>query len=159
LVLSLAGGAVGVLLAAWGVDALLALEPGRLPRLDEIGVNATVLGYALVVSILTATTLGLLMAWRSTRADVRGTLAASQRTMAGGGARRGGRAGLVVAGVAVTFVLLAGAGLLVRSLARLLAVDPGFRTEGAVVMDVMLPMVRDRESAVRNARFVEELTA
>ncbi len=159
LVLSLAGGAVGVLLAAWGVDALLALEPGRLPRLDEIGVNATVLGYALVVSILTATTLGLLMAWRSTRADVRGTLAASQRTMAGGASSRRVRAGLVVAEVAMTIVLLAGAGLLVRSFARLLAVDPGFRTEGAVVMDVMLPMVRDRESAVRNARFVEELTA
>src|SRR5690606_22308478 len=143
LVLSLTGGVVGVLLAAWGVEALLALEPGRLPRLDGIGVNATVLGYALGVSILTATALGLLMAWRATRADVRGTLAASQRTMAGGASSRRMRAALVVAEVAMTIVLLAGAGLLARSFGRLLAVDPGFRTEGAVVMDVMLPAARD----------------
>ncbi|HEX6938135.1 MAG TPA: ABC transporter permease [Longimicrobiales bacterium] len=157
LVLSLTGGAVGVLLATWGVDALLALEPGRLPRLDEIGVNTTVLGYALVVSILTATALGLLMAWRATRADVRGTLAASQRTMVGGGSSRRVRAGLVVAEVAMTIVLLAGAGLLARSFARLLAVDPGFRTEGAVVMDAMLPAAWDLQVAVRNRRFLDEL--
>lgn len=156
LVLSLTGGAVGVLLAAWGVDALLALEPGQLPRLDEIGVNATVLGYALGVSVLTAAALGLLMAWRATRADVRGTLAASQRTMAGGASSRRVRSALVVAEVAMTIVLLAGAGLLVRSFGRLLAVDPGFRTEGAVVMDVMLPMAS--QDVVRNARFLDELT-
>lgn len=159
LVLALAGGALGVLLAAWGVDALLALEPGRLPRLDGVGVNATVLGFALGVSILTATALGLLVAWRSARADVRGTLASSQRTMAGGASSRRVRAALVVAEVAMTIVLLAGAGLLARSFGRLLAVDPGFRTEGAVVMDVMLPAARDPRIAVGNGRFLDELVA
>lgn len=157
LVLSLAGGAVGVLLAAWGVAALLALEPGQLPRLEGIGVNATVLGYALGVSILTATSLGLLLAWRATRADVRNTLASSQRTMAGGASSRRIRTAVVVAEVAMTIVLLAGAGLLVRSFERLLSVDPGFRTEGAVLMEAMLPGGQDPQFAARNARFLDGL--
>src|SRR5690606_2812152 len=134
-----AAGAAGVLLASWGVDGFLALEPGQLPRLDGIAINTAALGFALGVSILTAAALGFVMAWRATRADVRGTLAASQRTMAGGASSRRVRAALVVAEVAMTIVLLAGAGLLMRSFGQLLAVDPGYRTEGAVVMDVMLP--------------------
>lgn len=158
LVLSLAGGAAGVLLASWGVDGFLALEPGQLPRLDGIAINTAALGFALGVSILTAAALGFVMAWRATRADVRGTLAASQRTMAGGASSRRVRAALVVAEVAMTIVLLAGAGLLMRSFGQLLAVDPGYRTEGAVVMDVMLPTVQDPQAVVQNTRFMDELT-
>jgi len=92
--------------------------------------------------------LGLLTAWRATRGDIRDALAQSQRTQSGGGASHRVRSSLVVAQVALTLVLLVGAGLLARSFARLLSVDPGFRAENAVVMDVDMP-VRDDSSAMR----------
>ncbi|HWC46994.1 MAG TPA: ABC transporter permease, partial [Casimicrobiaceae bacterium] len=86
LVLSLCGGLLGVALGVVGVRSLLALEPGRLPRLNEVGVHWPVLLFALAVSVLCAVALGLLTAWRATRGDIRETLAQSQRTQAGSGA-------------------------------------------------------------------------
>lgn len=139
LVLSLLGGIVGVVLGVVGVRVLLALEPGRLPRLAEIGVDWPVLLFALLISISCAAALGFLTAWRATRGDIRETLAQSQRTQAGSGSSHRIRSGLVVAQVALTLVLLVGAGLLGRSFARLLAVDPGFHADNAVVMDVDVP--------------------
>ncbi|HEX7117859.1 MAG TPA: ABC transporter permease [Longimicrobiales bacterium] len=159
LVLSLAGGAAGVVFAAWGVDALLALEPGRLPRVDEIGINVVVLGFALAVSVGTAAAMGLLMAWRSSRADVRGSLAVSHRTLAGGVSSHRMRGALVVAEVALTIVLLAGAGLLVRSFGRLLAVDPGYRTGGAVVLDLALPSGSGEDQQALRRRLFTDLVA
>lgn len=140
LVLTLAGGVLGVVIGVLGVRVLLALEPGRLPRLGEIGVHWLVLLFALAVSVGCALVLGLLTAWRATRGDIRETLAQSQRTQAGSGSSRHVRSGLVVAQVALTLVLLVGAGLLARSFARLLAVDPGFRADNAVIMDVDVPL-------------------
>jgi putative ABC transport system permease protein len=139
LVLSLAGAALGVALAAAGVRLLLALEPGRLPRVGEVGLDAAVLGYALGISVLTALGLGLLTAVRGTRGDIRESLAQSQRSQAGAGGSDRTRASLVVAQVALSVVLLAGAGLLGRSFLRLVSVNPGYRTERAVVVDVALP--------------------
>ncbi|HEY2376750.1 MAG TPA: ABC transporter permease [Gemmatimonadaceae bacterium] len=136
LVLSLCGGVLGVLIGAAGVKALLALEPGRLPRIGEVGVHWPVLLFALAVSVTCAVALGLLTAWRATRGDIRETLAQSQRTQAGAGATQRIRSALVVAQVALTLVLLVGAGLLARSFERLLAVSPGFHANNAVVMDV-----------------------
>jgi predicted permease len=140
LVLSVCGGIVGVALGIAGVRVLLSLEPGRLPRVGEIGVDWLVLLFALVVSVACAGALGLLTAWRATRGDIRETLAQSQRTQAGSGSSHRIRSSLVVAQIALTLVLLVGAGLLGRSFVRLLAVDPGFRPDNAVVMDVDVPM-------------------
>ncbi len=139
LLLSLCGGVLGVAIGTAGVKALLALEPGRLPRIGEVGVHWPVLLFALAVSIACAVALGLLTAWRATRGDIRETLAQSQRTQAGAGATHRVRNALVVAQMALTLVLLVGAGLLARSFEQLLAVSPGFHADNAVVMDVDYP--------------------
>ena len=156
LVLSLCGGVFGVLLGIAGVRSLLALEPGRLPRINEVGVRWPVFLFALAVSVTCAVALGLITAWRATRGDIRETLAQSQRTQAGAGASHRIRSGLVVAQVALTLVLLVGAGLLARSFVRLLSVDPGFRADNAVVMDVDVP-VSDSSSRQRMIQFYDEL--
>lgn len=137
-VLALAAGVVGVLLAVWGVDALLAIEPGRLPRLDAVGVNWTVLAFATLVSAAAAVGIGLAAALRATRSDVREALAEGGRAEIDGG-RGTVRGSLVTAQVALTLVLLVGAGLMGRSFVRLITLDPGYRTAGAVAIDVTLP--------------------
>ncbi|MGH7664325.1 MAG: ABC transporter permease [Gemmatimonadaceae bacterium] len=135
----LAGGALGVLLATWGVDALLAVEPGRLPRADEIGVNPVVLLFAFGLSLVVALALGTFTAVRTTRDASLSSLRESERTQAGGHSVHRARGALVASQIAMTLVLLIGAGLLGRSFISLLAIDPGYRTDGAVVMDLSLP--------------------
>lgn len=138
LVLSAAGGVLGVLLAFWGVPALLAFEPGGLPRLGEVGVDWVVLLFALGISMLAAAAMGLLPALRA-GVDMRASLAEGQRTQTGGGSSHRVRRTLAAGQVALTLMLLVGAGLLARSFIRLLSVDPGYRTEGVVAMDLWLP--------------------
>ncbi|HEX7049889.1 MAG TPA: ABC transporter permease [Longimicrobiales bacterium] len=157
LVLCLAGGVLGMLLAVWGVPALLAFEPGGLPRLDEVGVDWAVLLFALAVALGAAVALGLAPALRATRTDVRGSLADGQRTQTGGASGHRIRRILAASQVALTLVLLVGAGLLARSFLRVLAVDPGFRTKGAVVMDLWLPSPEDEAAKARTGRFYTEL--
>ena len=157
LLLSLCGGVLGVLIGAAGVKALLALEPGRLPRINEVGIHWPVLLFALLVSVACAVTLGLLTAWRATRGDIRETLAQSQRTQAGTGTSHRVRSALVVAQVALTLVLLVGAGLLGRSFQRLLAVTPGFRADNAVIMDVDYSSSGDTTSMRRMVQLYDEL--
>ena len=156
-VVALAAGVLGVTVAMLGVRALLALEPGNLPRTSEIGVNWSVLAFAFVVSLLTALALGVLAALRGVGPNLHGALAQSQRSLAGGGARV--RSALTVAQVALTLVLLVGAGLLGRSFIRLLTVDPGFRTDRAVVLDLVLPHPEDESMGARQTRIHEELMA
>jgi predicted permease len=157
-VLSLAGGALGVVLATIGVRALLALEPGNLPRAGEVGVSWTVLAFALGVALVSAVGMGLLTALRSTRGDLRDALAQAQRTQAGGSTSRV-RSALVLGQVALTLVLLVGAGLLARSFLRLMEVDPGYRTERALVLDVALPYGSTEVARRDLTRFYEELFA
>jgi predicted permease len=142
LVLALVGGALGVVLAALGVKALLALEPGDLPRVGEVGIDWSVLAFAFGVSVTIAVVLGVLSAVRGTRGDLRQAMAQSQRTQAGAGASYRVRGALVVAQMALTLVLLVGAGLLGRSFLRLARIDPGYRTERALVLDIS-PSVPD----------------
>ena len=139
LILSLAGGGLGCLLAIWGVDALLALAPPNLPRLNNVSVNLPVLAFALGVSILVAVGLSVVTALRATAVDPQAALAEGSRGATGSLASS--RLGFVlVAGqMAVTLTLLAGAGLLGRSLLRVLSVDPGFRTENIVTMELEVP--------------------
>ncbi|HEV2423418.1 MAG TPA: ABC transporter permease [Terriglobia bacterium] len=139
LLLSLAGGALGVLLAIWGVDALLALAPPNLPRLDEVSVNLPVLAFALGISLLVAVGLATATTVRTTAVDPQAALADGSRTAGGSLASQRLARILVGAQMAVTLVLLAGAGLLGRSLLRVLSVNPGFRTSNIVTMELEVP--------------------
>ena len=159
LLLSLTGSALGVLLAVWGVDTLLALAPASLPRLDEVSINLPVLAFALGLCVLVAVGLGVLTALRATATDPQAALAEGGRGATGSIASHRLARGLVGGQVAVTLVLLAGAGLLGRSLLRVLSVDPGFRTANIVTMELEVPgsqpastaditeMVKDRKPA------------
>jgi len=159
LVLATGGGILGMVLAAVGVRALLALQSGNLPRASDVHVSWTVLAFALGVSVAAALAMGLLTAFRAGRGDLRAALAESQRTQAGAGATLRLRGALVVAQVAATIVLLVGAGLLGRSFIKLLEVNPGFRTQSSLVLDVSLPSGGNHDSvwATRTAGFYDEL--
>ncbi len=137
--LSLAGGGLGSLLAIWGVDALLALAPRNLPRLENVSVNLPVLAFALVISVLVAVGLSVVTALRATAVDPQAALAEGSR--GAGGSLASSRLGHILVGgqMAVTLALLAGAGLLGRSLLRVLSVDPGFRTQNIVTMELEVP--------------------
>ncbi|WP_426749745.1 ABC transporter permease [Myxococcus sp. Y35] len=157
LLLSLAGGALGAVLAAWGVRALLAAEPGHLPRVDEVGVNATVLFFTLGLSLLLALGLGLMTALRAARQPPGATLARAGRTHSGGGGAEQTRRALVVGQLALALVLLVGAALLGRSLLGLLALDPGYRTENVAVLSLVLPPAEDEAQGQRNVQLQEHL--
>jgi putative ABC transport system permease protein len=157
--LSLAGGAAGLVLALWGVDLLVAAIPAaqlaQMPYLRGLSLDADVLLFAFGLSLLTGVLFGLTPALASTRADL-------QESLKEGGRSSGSRASarlrdlLVVSEVALALVLLVGAGLLLKSLAVMLKVDPGFDTRGLLTMRVALPPARYAEEA-RAARFYEEL--
>ena len=141
LLLALTAGALGVLLSFWGVDLLLGLNQQSLPRMSEIGVNARAVAFTLGLSLLIAGVLGVVPLLRFSTRDLETSL-----REAGSGARgyagRHLRSLLVVAQMALTLILLVGAGLLGKSFYRLLQIDPGFRTESAVAMELSLPNPR-----------------
>jgi predicted permease len=137
LLLALLGGAAGVLVAWAGVAGLRALGPGSVPRLAETTVDARILGFALVLSLCTGLLFGLLPALRASRADLGEVMKEGARGTAGGRERL--RGALIVAEVALSFALLIGAGLLFRSLERLLAVDKGFDAERVLSSYLLLP--------------------
>jgi len=159
LVLAVAGGVLGVILATLGVKALLAFEPGDLPRVAEVGVDWRVLAFALVLSITMAAVLGLFSALRGTRGDLRQAMAQAQRTQAGAGASYRVRSSLVIAQMALTLVLLVGAGLLGRSFLRLARIDPGYRTERALVLDLAVPVSDDDAGLRDRVRIYDDILA
>jgi predicted permease len=136
--LGLMGGAAGLIVAALALKAIRVINPGNIPRLEAIGLDGRVLAFTFAVSILTGILFGLAPALRAARVDINSTLKAGGRnTQAEGGfgsSRRRLR-GLLVAGeVAISMVLLVGAGLLIRSFVRLQNVSPGFDPSGVVSM-------------------------
>ena len=153
LVLAAAGGVLGVLLAWWAVDALVALGPA-IPRIGSIAVDGGVLLFALAVTGATGALFGLAPALRLSRPDLRSALGDRGR----GGRREGRRlrSALVVAEVALSLMLLVGAGLMVRSFAGLLATGPGFETERLLVASIEAGSGRYADDAER-ARFFEAL--
>jgi putative ABC transport system permease protein len=165
LLLSLAGGALGVLLALWGVDALLALAPPGLPRIEDVSVNLPVLAFALGISLLVATGLGVVTALKATAADPQVALAEGNIRTAGSAASPGLARVLIGGQVAVTLVLLAAAGLLGRSLLRVLSVNPGFRTSNILSMELEVPRspgasaftIARSPTNLQPARFMERL--
>ena len=155
--LSVVGGAFGVLGALAGVAALVALAPQSLPRLDSVSINIPVLLFAFLLSTAVAASLGAFTAARATSADPREALSEGGRGQAGSqGSQRVGRV-IVAAQIAITLVLVVGAGLLGRSLLKVLEVNPGFRVEKIVAMDVSLPWVEDPKVKAAQARFFSDL--
>lgn len=142
LLIAVAGGAVGLALAAWGVRALAAIEQLQLPRLAELELDGTVFGFAAVLSALTALLCGFVPALRAARSEPRSGLQL-EPTRGVAGARRPLAAVLVGAEVALAVILLTGAGLLLRSHVELMGVDPGFQTENVLTLQVTLPADSD----------------
>lgn len=157
LVLCAAGGAAGVTIALLGVRALVAMQPGNLPRIDSVQVSWTVLGFALVASLLAAIALTIAATFRTGDRHLTSELAESQRTSAGGRNSQRLREVLSASQVALTIVLLIGAGLLTRSFMAVLSIDPGYRTSGSIVLDLAAPSVRDAESRTRQIAMQDEL--
>ncbi|HWH57744.1 MAG TPA: ABC transporter permease [Terriglobales bacterium] len=145
LVLCLAGGFAGAVLSFFAVQGLLAVAPRDIPRLDEVSVNLPVLLFALAVSTAVAVGLGVLTAFRTTAGDVQSKLAEGGRVQGSSTSSQRAGHGIVMAQMAVTVVLLVGAGLLGRSFLRVLSVDPGFRTDRVLTMEVALPEVGDNK--------------
>jgi putative ABC transport system permease protein len=156
-VLSVVGGVAGIALAALGVRVLMAMQTNSIPRSDEVHVNWPVMAFALGLSILTAVALGMLTAWHGTKSDIRETLSSAQRTQAGSGSSSNIRRTLVVSQMALTVVLLVGAGLLGRSFARLLDVDPGYHTQHTVILDAAIPDEEGPAGAQRRVAFYRDL--
>jgi predicted permease len=161
LMLALAADGIGAVLSFWGVAALVALNQGNLPRADEISVNARVMVFSFGLSALVAVVLALVPLIRFGGRGLQAGLKESARGQSANASSHRFRALLVISQVALTLVLLVGAGLLIKSFVKVLRVDPGFHTESAVVMEISLnnepmQMPFNNDSARRRARFYEE---
>jgi putative ABC transport system permease protein len=126
LLLALVSGGAGLLIAVWGIGAIKHYGADQLPRLEEVHINMQMLGFTLVVSVLTALLIGLLPVFKASRSDINEVLKASAKTTTGSGSLHWWRNSLVVAEVALGMVLLVGAGLMIHSFSRLVNVNPGF---------------------------------
>ena len=141
-ILSLAGGAAGIALAYAGLNGLLALAPEDLPRLSTIAIDGRVLAFTIAVSLLTGLIFGLLPAFSATRSNAGDALKEVGRTIAGSRASLRLRRLLVISETALALVLLVAAGLLIRSFVRIASVQPGFRTDNILTLDLTLPASR-----------------
>ncbi|HEV8217483.1 MAG TPA: ABC transporter permease, partial [Gemmatimonadaceae bacterium] len=138
--LAVGGGVIGLLLARWSVKSLVALNP-NLPRASEISVDARVMLFTLGVSVITGLLFGLAPALQTSRTNLQETLKDGSRSGTSDMAGRSVRRALVVAEVALSLTLLVGAGLLIRSVAKLQGVDPGFDPKNVLTFDLALPAV------------------
>ena len=148
-VLALIGGVVGIVLALWGVPALLSLNGGNLPATAHVGVDLRVLWFALLVSLATGLLFGLAPALQMARTDLHESLKEGGRSV-GHRSSLALRRGLVVSTVALALTLLIGAGLLIRSFARVVGVDPGFKPDHLLVFNVSLPQAKYPNDTVRD---------
>src|SRR5262245_15142131 len=136
LLLALLGGAGGILVAAWGVELLLFLRPANLPRQAEIGIDGAALAVTLLVSLLAGVALGVIPAWQALKADVNEGLKEAGRQSSHGRSRL--RNGLVIVEVALSLVLLFGAGLMMRTFAKINRLDWGFNPDSLLTLQVNL---------------------
>jgi putative ABC transport system permease protein len=155
--LTLAAGAFGTLLAFWGVDLIVGGYHGNLPRVGKIGVNSSALLFTLAISLLAGFVLGVVPALSSSHRQLQNDLQSAGRGKSTGRSSARFRNWLIVSQVALTLVLLVGAGLLGRSFQRLLEVDPGFRAESVVAMTVLLPQPEEPAAMRSLAQFYHRL--
>ncbi len=137
--LSLAGGILGTLLALWGVDALVGLSPDELPRFSEIKVDGRALAFTFLTSLVTGIIFGLVPALQTSKPDLNSTLKEGSRGSTVGVTSHRARRLLVIGEIAISLVLLICAGLMINSFARLRNVNPGFRTDKLLTMLIALP--------------------
>jgi predicted permease len=162
LLLALVAGALGLLVALWTVEALKTLNPATLPRLDELSVDRRVLAFGLLISLTTGVLFGLFPALQASRPDVHEALKEGGRSGGRANGRQRVRGALVIAEMALSVALLIGAGLLLRSFAKLQDVEIGFRPENLLTLRINLPRNRysgDQESWAFYARLLHETKA
>lgn len=143
LILAFVGGAAGILLATWGVRFLVALSPTGLPREQEIGIDLRALAFAVGASVTSAAIFGIFPALQGTRGEgSSGVLKATGHGVGEGARRNRSRSFLVIAEVAVSFILLIGAGLLIQSFMRVQAIEPGFDPVNTLALRLSLPKAK-----------------
>lgn len=147
LLLTLIGGGAGLLMAVWGVDLLKSIVPADTPRLAEVHIDARVLVFALLASLATTVVCGLIPALQSSRADLQQTLKESSRSSTGGRRSRVLQNGLVISELALSFILLIGAGLAIRSFVQVQQINPGFNVERLITMTLNAPGIRYPDQA------------
>jgi putative ABC transport system permease protein len=145
LLLALVAGGLGLLVARWTVEALKTMNPATLPRLNELSIDGRVLAFSLLISLTTGVLFGLFPALQASRPDLIETLKDGGRSGGGSGGRQRVRGALVIAEVALSVALLIGAGLLLRSFAKLQNVELGFEPANLLTLRINLP--RDRYQA------------
>lgn len=153
--MALAGGAAGLMVAKWGLSVLVALSPEDIPRLDQIGIDGRVLGFTLLISLVTGLLFGLVPALHASKPDLNESLKESGRSATAGVERRRVRSALVVLEVALSLVLLIGAGLMIKSFSRLQKVDLGFNPDRLVSMNIQLS--RTKYEGPKAAAFFRQL--
>ena len=157
-IVALIGGALGILVAVWGIDALRAANPGDAakfaPGWNELGINFTVLVFTIALSLLSGLLFGLAPALQVSKPNLNDALKEGIRQSSGQSHRL--RSSLVVAEVALSLVLLVGAGLFLRSFVTLFKTDPGFNPENVLTMHLIVPTTKYKEEPLR-AAFFEDL--
>ena len=160
--LALMAAVLGVLLASWGIDVLVSAATGNIPRAAEINVDASVLGFTGLIALLTGVIFGLAPAVQLSKAELNEALKDTSRGSTGGIKRARTRSILVVVEVALSVILLIGAGLLIKSFVLLQSVETGFNPERLLVANISLPTSRYAEPAQRSSfytRLCQELAA
>ncbi|MEK6322889.1 MAG: ABC transporter permease [Acidobacteriota bacterium] len=149
-ILSLFGGALGVLFAVWGLEGLLVFLPEGVPRAETIGIDVVVLAFALAASLLSGIIFGLAPALHSSKTDLSRSLKEGERSVSETRSRRRVRSALVISEFALAMVLLISAGLLIQSFIRLIEVKPGFDPRNLLTMNVILPPRYEKPAAMAN---------
>jgi putative ABC transport system permease protein len=157
LVLSMAGGVLGLILASYGVKAMRGVVPDMFPMLQHMSVDLPVLAFTLGISIATGLLFGLVPAWRSSHTDLNTTLKEAAGRSEGGGGSHRIRSVLLASEVALAVLLSVSAGLLLRSFVRVMAVDPGVRTANILTMNLSLPDSK-YDTPLKRATFYKSLT-
>jgi putative ABC transport system permease protein len=155
ILLALVGGAVGLLLAVWGMDLLLALAPDNLPRVKDVALDGRVVAFTFSIATLTGVIFGIVPALQASNPNLNETLKEGGRGTTG--AHHRVRGSLVVTEVALALMLLIGAGLLIRSFYRLQQVNPGFNAKNALVVTVSLPGKKYSKDEQQSAFFTQLL--
>jgi len=145
LILAAIGGVGGLCLAMLGVRALLFFSPAQMPRSQEIGIDLRVLAFAIGASIVSAVIFGILPAWQGARAEANGALRSSSRGAGDAARLNRWRSILVIGELAISFMLLIGAGLLIQSFARVQGVQPGIDPANTLALRLSLPKARYRD--------------
>ncbi len=156
--LGAAGGGLGLLLALWGIKPLVALMPSDIYGARNIEIDGLVLGFTLSVSLLTGLVFGLVPALQATRSDLNESLKEGGRGGTLGARRNRARSLLVVSEIALSLVLLIGAGLMIKSFIRLEQVDPGFETKNVLTMRLSLPAAQYQDASKRAAFFQQVIS-